>query len=43
MEDALIEVENFIFPVDFMLLDTKRVLNVESHIPSILGCFLRCF
>ena len=37
VEDVLINVGEFIFPIDFVLLDTKRVPNVESHIPIILG------
>jgi len=31
-----IKVEEFVFPVDFIVLDTKRMPNVESHIPVIL-------
>jgi len=37
VEDVLIKVGEFIFPVDFVVLDTERVPNVESHIPVILG------
>jgi len=37
MEDVLIKVVGFIFPVDFVVLDIERVLNVLSHIPRILG------
>jgi len=33
---VLIKVGEFIFPVDFVVLDIERVPNVESHIPVIL-------
>ena len=33
----LIKVPKFIFPIDFIILDTERVLNIESHILIILG------
>jgi len=38
IEDVLIKVGEFIFPVDFITLDTNTVLNTESHISVILGC-----
>ena len=38
VEDVLIKVEKFIFSIDFVVLDTKRVSNADSHIPVILGC-----
>ena len=34
----LIEVGEFIFPVDFVAFDIKRVPTAESHIPIILRC-----
>ena len=34
----LIKVGEFIFPVDFLVLEPERVSNAESHIPVILGC-----
>ena len=37
MEDVFINVGEFIFPIDFVVLDTVRVPNAESHIPIILG------
>ena len=33
----LIEVGEFSLPIDFVVLDTERVPNAESHIPVILG------
>ena len=38
MEDVLIKVGEFIYPVDFMVLNTERVPNTESYILVILGC-----
>ena len=37
VEDVLIKVGEFNFPVDFMVLDTNRVPNAESHILLIFG------
>jgi len=37
VEDVLINVGEFIFPIDFIVLDTERVPAAESHIPVILG------
>ncbi|XP_059635618.1 uncharacterized protein LOC132277788 [Cornus florida] len=37
IEDVLIKVDNFYFPVDFMVLDTKPVHNPIKHIPVIFG------
>ena len=37
VEDVLIKVDKFYFPVDFIMLDTEPVQNVESQIPVILG------
>ena len=37
VEDVLIEVDKFYFPVDFIVLDTESVHNVGSQIPVILG------
>ena len=37
VEDVLIKLGEFIFPIDFVVLDIKRIPNVESHIPVILG------
>lgn len=38
MEDVLVHVDRFYFPVDFVVFDTKPVTNLESQILVILGC-----
>ncbi|XP_062167003.1 uncharacterized protein LOC133873299 [Alnus glutinosa] len=38
IEDVLIKVDKFYYPVDFIVLDTELVLNVEIQIQVILGC-----
>ena len=40
VEHVLIEVGQFIFPIDFVVLNTKVVPNIESHALIILGCLL---
>ena len=37
VEDVLIKVSNFIYPVDFVILETEPVINPKGHIPIILG------
>jgi hypothetical protein len=37
MEDVLIKVDKFYFPMDFIVLDTEPVQNLGSQIPVILG------
>ena len=37
MEDVLIKVGEFIYPVDFIILDTEPTLNPRGQIPVILG------
>jgi hypothetical protein len=37
VEDVLIKVDKFYFPVDFIVLDTEPVHNLVSQIPVILG------
>ncbi|XP_059658673.1 uncharacterized protein LOC132305002 [Cornus florida] len=37
IEDILIKVDKFCFPVDFVVLETKLVPNPINHIPIILG------
>jgi hypothetical protein len=37
IEDVLIKVDKFFFPVDFIVLDTEPVQNVGIQIPIILG------
>ncbi|XP_026451158.1 uncharacterized protein LOC113351376 [Papaver somniferum] len=37
VEDMLIKVDKFFFPVDFIVLDTQHVQNPYNHVPVILG------
>ena len=37
VEDVLIKVDNFYFPIDFIVLNTEPVQNLESQISVILG------
>jgi len=37
VEDVLIKVDKFYFPMDFIVLDTEPVQNVGVQIPVILG------
>ena len=37
IEDVLIQVDRFYYPVDFVVLDTKPVAVGTSHVPIILG------
>jgi len=37
VEDVLIKVGEFVFPVDFIILDTEPVSNPQGQIPVILG------
>jgi hypothetical protein len=37
IEDVIIKVDKFFFPVDFIVLDTEPVPNPEKLIPVILG------
>ena len=37
VEDVLIKVGEFIFPFDFVVLETAPVENPRGHIPMILG------
>ena len=37
VEDVLIKVDAFYFPVDFVVLDTEPALNVSTQIHVILG------
>ncbi|XP_026383939.1 uncharacterized protein LOC113279442 [Papaver somniferum] len=37
IEDVLVQVENFIYPVDFVILDTQPVSSKDINIPIILG------
>ena len=38
VEDVLIKVGEFIFSIEFIVLDTKSMPKAESHTPAILGC-----
>ena len=37
LEDVLVRIDTFVFPVDFVVLDTEPVRNVSSQIPIIFG------
>ena len=37
VEDVLVKVEEFYYPVDFVVLDTKPVAEGTNHVPIILG------
>ncbi|KAL6551317.1 hypothetical protein OROMI_021805 [Orobanche minor] len=37
VEDVLIQVDKFYFPVDFIVIDTEPVKNIKEQIPIILG------
>ena len=37
VEDVLVTVDKFLYPVDFVVLETERVANVANQIPVILG------
>ena len=37
VEDVLVKVEKFYFPVDFVVLDTEPVAEGTNHVPIILG------
>ncbi|CAL8135446.1 unnamed protein product [Prunus armeniaca] len=37
IEDVLVQVDKFYYPVDFIVLDTEPVLNSDNQIPVILG------
>ncbi|XP_077248777.1 uncharacterized protein LOC143888286 [Tasmannia lanceolata] len=36
-EDELVKVGDFLFPIDFIVLDTEYVANINDQIPSIVG------
>ena len=38
VEDVLVQINNFYFPVDFIILDMEPVSNPSKEIPVILGC-----
>ena len=37
VEDVLVKIEKFYYPVDFVVLDTERSSSEPSHVPIILG------
>ncbi|XP_024025847.1 uncharacterized protein LOC112092877 [Morus notabilis] len=37
VEDVLVQVDKFYYPIDFLVLDTQSVVSIESKIPIILG------
>ncbi|XP_024024257.1 uncharacterized protein LOC112092396 [Morus notabilis] len=37
VEDGLLQIDRFYYPVDFLVLDTQSVVNMASSIPIILG------
>ncbi|XP_060969672.1 uncharacterized protein LOC133036914 [Cannabis sativa] len=37
VEDVLIQIDKFYYPMDFLILDTQYEVNLESKIPIILG------
>ncbi|XP_024021321.1 uncharacterized protein LOC112091559 [Morus notabilis] len=37
VEDVLLQIDRFYYPMDFLVLDTQSVVNMESSIPIILG------
>ena len=37
VEDVLVKVDKFYYPVDFVVLDTEPVVDGTNHVPIILG------
>ena len=37
VEDVLVKVEKFYYPVDFVVLDTEQIASGPNHVPIILG------
>ena len=37
VEDGLVKIDKFYYPVDFVVLDTKPITNEPNHVPIILG------
>ena len=37
VEDVLVKIDKFYYPVDFVVLDTKPIANEPNHVPIILG------
>ena len=37
VEDVLVKIDKFYYPVDFVVLDTEAIANEPNHVPIILG------
>ena len=37
VEDVLVKIDKFYYPVDFVVLDTESIANESNHVPIILG------
>ena len=37
VEDVLVQVDNFYFPVGFIIIDTQSVVTINAQTPVILG------
>ena len=37
VEDVLVKIDKFYYPVDFIVLDTEPIANEPNHVPIILG------
>jgi len=37
VEDVILKIDEFYFPIDFVFIDTEIVINPSSHSPVILG------
>ena len=37
VEDVLVKIDKFYYPVDFVVLDTEPIANEPNHVPIILG------
>ena len=37
IEDVLVQVDNFYYPVDFVILDTDPIVKEMNYVPIILG------
>ena len=45
IEDVLVQVDNFYYPVDFVVLDTDPIVKETNYVPIILGrfpCYIKC-
>ena len=37
VEDVLVKIDKFYYPIDFVVLDTEPIANEPNHVPIILG------